>query len=150
LEGLIDLPLPTGTKQSTALRPVYIGSWTDCLGIIPGALTSTNCLLEDLMGPFPSMGFPRGSTTLPISSSPMGTSTMVPVLLTTSPSAISLSLPKTTIPTLSVSKFKAIPLTPELNSTNSPACTLVKPKTLAIPSPMEITEPDSLISFLKN
>lgn len=32
-----------------------------------------------------------------------------------------LSLPKTTIPTLSVSKFKAIPLTPELNSTISPA-----------------------------
>lgn len=58
-----------------------------------------------------------------------------------------LSLPKTTIPTLSVSKFKAIPLTPLLNSTISPAWTLVKPNTLAIPSPIEMTVPNSLISF---
>ena len=58
-----------------------------------------------------------------------------------------LSLPKMTIPTLSVSKLRAIPLTPDLNSTISPACTLVRPKTLAIPSPMEITEPNSLRSF---
>jgi hypothetical protein len=48
---------------------------------------------------------------------------------------------------LSVSKFKAIPLIPEPNSTISPAYTFVKPKTLAIPSPIEITVPDSLISF---
>ncbi len=58
-----------------------------------------------------------------------------------------LSLPRTTTPTLSVSKFKAIPLRPEVNSTISPAWTLVRPKTLAIPSPIEITVPDSLISF---
>jgi len=34
-------PLPIGTKQSTAFKPVYIGSLTDYLGIIPGALIST-------------------------------------------------------------------------------------------------------------
>ena len=34
-------PLPIGTKQSTAFNPVYIGSLTDYLGIIPGALIST-------------------------------------------------------------------------------------------------------------
>jgi len=34
-------PLPIGTKQSTDLSPVYIGSCTDFLGIIPGALIST-------------------------------------------------------------------------------------------------------------
>ena len=34
-------PLPIGTKQSTAFKPVYIGSWTDFLGIIPGAFIST-------------------------------------------------------------------------------------------------------------
>jgi hypothetical protein len=34
-------PLPIGTKQSTAFNPVYIGSLTDFLGIIPGALIST-------------------------------------------------------------------------------------------------------------
>jgi hypothetical protein len=58
-----------------------------------------------------------------------------------------LSLPKMTIPTLSVSKLRAIPLTPDLNSTISPAWTLVRPKTLAIPSPMEITDPNSFKSF---
>jgi len=40
-------PLPIGTKQSTAFNPVYIGSWTDFLGIIPGALTSTLILFFD-------------------------------------------------------------------------------------------------------
>ena len=58
-----------------------------------------------------------------------------------------LSFPRTTIPTLSVSKLRAIPLIPELNSTISPAWTLVRPKTLAIPSPIEITVPNSLRSF---
>lgn len=58
---------------------------------------------------FPSMGLPRASTTRPSSSSPTGTSTMAPVLFTTSPSLISLSLPNTTTPTLSGSKFKDIP-----------------------------------------
>lgn len=31
-------PLPIGTRPSTALRPVCIGSLTDFLGMIPGAL----------------------------------------------------------------------------------------------------------------
>jgi len=39
-----------------------------------------------LTGPKPSMGLPRASKTLPNISSPMGTSTIAPVLLTTSPS----------------------------------------------------------------
>lgn len=60
-----------------------------------------------------------------------------------------LSLPKTTIPTLSVSKLRAIPLIPLLNSTISPAWTLVRPKTLAIPSPIEITVPNSIKSFYR-
>jgi len=33
-------PLPIGTNESTDLRPVCIGSCTDFLGIIPGALIS--------------------------------------------------------------------------------------------------------------
>mmetsp|Transcript_108989 Transcript_108989/g.150729 ORF Transcript_108989/g.150729 Transcript_108989/m.150729 type:complete len:206 (-) Transcript_108989:19-636(-) len=140
-------PLPIGTRASTALRPVCIGSWTDCLGMIPGALSSTLCLSLESMGPSPSMGLPRASITLPRRPSPKGTSTMEPVLLTISPSWISLSLPKTTIPTLSVSRLRAIPLTPEVNSTISPAWTLVKPKTRAIPSPMEITVPNSFKSL---
>jgi len=34
-------PLPIGTSESTHLSPVCMGSWTDFLGIIPGALSST-------------------------------------------------------------------------------------------------------------
>lgn len=79
-------PLPTGTSASTALSPVCIGSWTDFLGIIPGALTSTFLLYLVLIGPSPSIGLPRASKTLPNISSPTGTSTIIPVLLTTSPS----------------------------------------------------------------
>ncbi|KAG5459771.1 MAG: hypothetical protein BJ554DRAFT_8272 [Olpidium bornovanus] len=40
---------------------------------------------------------------------PVGTSTILPVRVTVSPSLISRSLPNTTIPTLSGSKFRAIP-----------------------------------------
>ena len=59
----------------------------------------------------PSMGLPRASTTRPRRASPIGTSTMAPVRLTTSPSRMSLSLPKTTTPTLSGSRFRAMPCT---------------------------------------
>ena len=79
-------PLPIGTKQSTAFKPVYIGSWTDFLGIIPGALISILFLSLVLTAPKPSIGLPRASNTLPNISSPIGTSTIAPVLLTTSPS----------------------------------------------------------------
>jgi len=44
-------PLPIGTKQSTAFKPVCIGSWTDFLGIMPGALISTLFLYDVLTGP---------------------------------------------------------------------------------------------------
>ena len=116
-------PLPIGTKQSTDFKPVYIGSLTDYLGIIPGALISTLFLWLVLTAPNPSIGFPKASKTLPNISSPIGTSTIAPVLLTTSPSWIYLSLPKTTTPTLSLSRLRDIPLTPEANSTISPAWT---------------------------
>ena len=79
-------PLPIGTRESTDLSPVYIGSCTDFLGMIPGALISTLILLSDLIGPSPSIGLPRESTTLPRSPLPIGTSTIEPVLLTISPS----------------------------------------------------------------
>ena len=79
-------PLPIGTKQSTAFNPVYIGSWTLFLGIIPGAFNSTLLLVLVLIGPCPSIGLPSASNTLPNISIPMGTSTIAPVLLTISPS----------------------------------------------------------------
>ena len=78
------------TRESTALSPVCIGSCTDFLGMIPGAFNSILWRVSDSIGPFPSMAFPSGSTTRPSIPSPMGTSTIDPVLLTISPSWISL------------------------------------------------------------
>ena len=75
-------------------QPTCIGSLTDCLGIIPGALRPTRNRWLEVIGPAPSIGLPKASTTRPKSSVPTGTSTMAPVRLTTSPSLISLSLPK--------------------------------------------------------
>ena len=58
-------PLPIGTKQSTDLSPVCMGSFTDYLGMIPGAFNSILLLSAVLMGPYPSMGLPKASKTLP-------------------------------------------------------------------------------------
>src|SRR5665213_4617975 len=68
----------------------------------------------------------------------------VPVRLTMSPSLMVLSLPKITQPTLSVSRLRAMPLMPPGNSTISPAWTLSRPKTRAMPSPTLSTSPTSL------
>ena len=77
---------------------------------MPGALTSTLLLFNLLSNaPFPSIGFPKPSTTLPSNSFPTGVSTIAPVLFTVSPSLTALSSPKITTPTFSLSKFNAIP-----------------------------------------
>ena len=62
-----------------------MGSNTDYLGIIPGAFNSILLLLDSSTGPFPSMGLPKASNTLPSIPIPMGTSTIAPVLYTESP-----------------------------------------------------------------
>ena len=120
-------PLPIGINESIAFNPVCIGSLTDFLGMIPGALISTLLLSDELIGPFPSIGLPNASTTLPRSSFPIGTSTIAPVLFTVSPSLMSVSSPKITTPTLSSSRLRAIPLISPGNSTISPASILSKP-----------------------
>ena len=56
---------------------------------------------------------------------------------------ISLEGPNKTIPTLSSSRFKTIPSSPESNCTSSPYCTFDKPYTRAIPSPTCNTVPTS-------
>ena len=118
-----------GDDESKKLYCIYvaIGSCTDLRGIMPGALTSTRDFLSDLMGPLPSIGLPRPSTTRPSKPLPTGTSTMVPVRLTVSPSLIERSSPKITTPTLSASRFSAMPRMPPGNSTISPAWTLSRP-----------------------
>ena len=64
------------------------------------------------IGPLPSIGLPSASTTRPSRPLPTGTSTMAPVRLTVSPSRMLRSSPKITTPTLSLSRFSAMPLTP--------------------------------------
>ena len=54
-----------------------------------------------------------------------------------------INLPNTTTPTLSGSKLRAIPFSPELNSTISSAWMFLRPYTRAIPSPIDNTRPVS-------
>ena len=82
-------PRPIGTSASMALRPVCIGSCTLLRFTMPGALISILRVCFASMGPRPSMGLPRASTTRPSSASPTGTSAIWPVRLTVSPSRMS-------------------------------------------------------------
>mmetsp|Transcript_3790 Transcript_3790/g.9508 ORF Transcript_3790/g.9508 Transcript_3790/m.9508 type:complete len:212 (-) Transcript_3790:9-644(-) len=142
-------PRPMGTRESTALRPLSMGSETDWRAMIPGALTSIRLrCTSPWIGPLPSMGSPRPSITRPSIPSPTGMSIMAPVRLTVSPSLMTRSLPKTTTPTLSFSRFRAMPRRPLSNSTISPACTCCNPCTRAMPSPMARTLPISSSSTL--
>ena len=45
-------PLPIGTKLSTALMPVCMGSFTEIRGMIPGALRPTRLLVLDVIAPY--------------------------------------------------------------------------------------------------
>ena len=123
-----------------------MGSCTDWRGMMPGALTSTRLRFTFFSGPLPSIGLPSASTTRPSRPLPIGVSTIEAVRRTTSPSRIDRSSPKITIPTLSASRFRAMPFTPLSNSTISPACTSSSPWTRAIPSPTDSTRPTSAIS----
>src|SRR4051794_38184009 len=137
-------PRPIGISASTALRPVAIGSCTDFRGMMPGALTSTRRRSAYWIGPLPSIGFPSASTTRPSRPGPTGTSTMEPVRETVSPSRICLSSPKITTPTLSVSRFSAIPGGRAAGKAPfSPAMTFCSPNTRAMPSPTDSTWPVS-------
>ena len=78
-----------------------------------------NCFVA--IGPLPSIGWPSALTTRPSISSPTGTEMMRPVRLTVSPSLISVESPSSTAPTLSSSRFSAMPNTPCGNSSISPA-----------------------------
>ena len=126
-----------------AFIPVWSGCFTGCLAITPNAFLSMGSDSFVSMGPFPSMGWPRGFTTLPSIPSPTGTSTTLSVLLARSPSFTLRLSPKRTKPTLSFSKFNAMPNTPFGNSTNSELMTFSNPLTRATPSPISMTSPTS-------
>ena len=64
-------PLPIGIIASIDLIPVCNGSFTGCLKITPGAFLSIGISKSSpSIGPFPSIGFPSVSTTLPNIPSP--------------------------------------------------------------------------------
>ncbi len=118
-------PRPMAVSESITFSPVYIGSVTALRGMMPGALTSTRRRSAiSVSGPLSSIGSPSGFTTRPKRPLPTGTSTISPRRRTSSPSLMALSSPKITMPTLSRSRFSAMPLTPALGkSTISPDST---------------------------
>ena len=79
------------------------------------------------MGPFPSIGFPRESTTLPRMPSPTFIDAILLVLLTVSPSLTPFEGPNNTIPTWSSSKLSTIPWRPLSKDTSSPYSAFVRP-----------------------
>ena len=129
-------PRPIGTRASMAFKPVWRGSDTDFRCITPGAGVSTGRKVSVTISPKPSTGWPSGLTTRPIKASPAGTSMILPVRRTESPSRISVKSPKMMIPTSVVSKFWAIPYEPFSKINNSPLMAFSSPWARAIPSPM--------------
>jgi hypothetical protein len=79
-------PRPIGIIESMALMPVWSGSFTGCLTMMPGAGDSTLRVIAASTVPCSSIGLPSASTTRPMSCGPTGTSSTRPVLRTSSPS----------------------------------------------------------------
>src|SRR4051794_37084670 len=136
-------PRPIGIIESIAFRPVWSGSFTGWRWTTPGALNSSGRRSEDSIGPWPSTGFPSGSTMRPISASPTGTLATRPVRRTGSPSLTFSHSPSSAQPTLSSSRLSATPVTPCSNSSISSATALSRPYTRAMPSPTCSTWPTS-------
>ena len=116
--------------------------------MIPGASDSIGRTSSVNICPSPSIGLPRAFTTLPSIASPTGTLTTFPVLRTTEPSFMSLSLLSIATETQSSSRFCAIPKSPSSNSRSSFAMQLSSPWAFAMPSPTRMTVPTSDCSVL--
>ncbi len=136
-------PRPMGIIESMAFNPVAMGSRTGWRSITPGAWRSTGLNWSLAMGPLSSMGCPMALTTRPTMASPTGTLMMRPVRRTSSPCLISVYSPSSTEPTWSSSRFMAMPKTSWGYCSSSPAMTLSRPWTRAIPSPREMMVPTS-------
>ena len=95
--------------------------------MIPEACLSIGIYLLAFISPFPSIGFPSASTTLPSNSSPAGTCATFPVPFTRLPSFIPTVSLKITAPILLSSKFNAIPVAPFSNSNSSPDIASLNP-----------------------
>jgi len=91
-------PRPIGNIESIARIPVSSGTLTDLRSIIPGASCSIGRYPSEGISPFPSIGAPRASTTLPKYASPTGIPAFFPVLVTFVPSLIPVSFPSKMTP----------------------------------------------------
>ena len=140
-------PRPMGIMESMALMPVCSGSLTGWRSMMPGAGLSMGRNSVVSMGPAPSMGWPSALTTRPISASPTGTDTTLPVRLTVLPSLIPTSEPSRTMETVFSSRFWAMPYSPFSNWSSSPAMHFSRPLARAMPSPTRMTVPTSLCSM---
>ena len=120
-------PRPTFVIESIALMPVCSGSFTGWRSTTPGALNSSGRVSSVSIGPWPSSGFPSGSTTRPSSASPTGTLATPPVRRTGSPSLTFCHSPKSATPTSSSSRLNARPTTPCSSSSISIATAFSRP-----------------------
>src|SRR5688500_18921266 len=134
-------PRPIGTIESIAFRPVCTGCDTDCRAITPGATFSITSVILALIGPLPSIGWPREFTTRPSSSGPIGTDRILPVVLTVSPSVMCWYSPRITEPTESRSRLSARPKVFFGNSSISPCITSDRPWMRQMPSVTDTTVP---------
>ena len=126
-----------------ALMPVCIGSLTGWRWTTVGAWTSRARRPSAAIGPLPSIGLPRGSTTRPRKASPTGTERTSPVRRTGWPSSILDPSPRRTTPISRTSRLRATPSRPPSNSRSSLVIAECKPSTRAMPSPVSITRPTS-------
>src|SRR3954466_6826476 len=94
-----------------------------------------------LIGPLPSIGWPRELTTRPSNSGPIGTDRILPVVLTVSPSVMCVYSPRITAPTESRSKLSARPKVFFGNSSISPCMTSDRPWMRQMPSVTDTTVP---------
>ena len=139
-------PRPIGIIESTAFRPVCIGSVTGWRWTTPGALNSAGRRSVTSMSPLPSSAMPSGETMRPSIWSPTGMSRRWPVRLTVSPSTIFSHGPKSTAPTLSDSRFSASAVTSWGSSSISNDMQFSSPWMRAMPSATERTVPTSVSS----
>ena len=134
-------PRPIGVMASMALIPVWSGSPTGWRPVIPGAWISIRRCLGLTSGPLPSIGSPSAFTTRPSSASPTGIERMRPVARTICSSSMPSTVPRTTAPMVSSSRFIASPSVPSWNSSSSLTIAEGRPDTRAMPSPTSTTRP---------
>jgi hypothetical protein len=120
-------PRPIGIRASTTFKPVSRGCATLSRDITSGAAIFIKRSSTNSRAPFSSAGSTRALNTRPTNLSPTFTLTIFLVRQTLSPTFTKRSSPKRIARTLSYSRFRARPLTPDSNSSISDAVTFLRP-----------------------